>query len=187
MEKESDINNYYNIDFYKSLKGKEALNERIDKGRLPIIDIAGQPFFADSRIGLLRPINIFNSMGIELAELPMDPVTKKLSFEYHIPSMTRTQVSAQATELPKDVVRVVVPNMYFLDPIGMARRNGKDARYYQEDGITLRMYRKAKIVPLKKTELLAQVNQNRKRAGMEPLGAERKQQINTEKKKRMRL
>jgi hypothetical protein len=149
----------YDIGYYKGLKGREAMEQRL-KGRLPIIDIAGHPFFVDMRLGLLRPIDNFSTMGIDVQDIPMDEDTKRLRFDYHIPSMTRIQIAPDATELPKDVVRVEVPNMYFLDPVGMAHRNGKEPRYYCADGIPLKMYRKATILPLQKTELAVKVKEH---------------------------
>lgn len=159
MEQQNHSGNFYDVAYYKTLKGKDALEQRL-KGRLPIIDIAGHPFFADMRLGLLRPMDNFMTMGIDVQEIPIDPKTKLLRFDYHIPTMTRVHIPPVATELPKDVVRVEVPNMYYLDPVGMAHRNGKEPKYYYADGIPMRMYRKAKIIPLHKTELAIKVKNN---------------------------
>lgn len=162
METENDFNtdDYYNIDYYKSLKGKEAFNERVHKGRLPIIDIKGHPFFVNARIGLLQPKDNFHTIGINIRDIEMDDKTKQLFFYYHPPSMTRVRFPEDIKELPKDVVGVWVPNRYYLDPIGMARANDKEPRYYLGDGIPLRMYRTARIVPIENTPLAEIIKKN---------------------------
>ncbi len=142
-------NSEYNVEKYKAYKGKVALAERI-KGRLPIIDIAGHPFFVEVRFGTLRPKDNFLSNGINIAEIEPDPETRKLSFYYHIPSMSEFQPSPNLTELPKDVVQVIVPNMFLLDPIGMARAVGLPDRHFYDKDMPLKMYSMAKIIPINK-------------------------------------
>lgn len=146
----------WNVDYYKSLKGKEALAERL-RGRLPMIDIAGKPFFVHMHFGILSSRDNLLAGPIQINDLEMDPVSKKLHFYYHVPSMTRVTFPDNIKEFPKDVVGVEIPNRYFLDPVAMARLNDKPIGYY---GVPLRMYRKARIIPLQKTELATLISRN---------------------------
>lgn len=151
-QKKSTRAGLYDLDYYKSLTGKEALEQRL-LGRIPIIEIAGHPFFSDTRIGLLRPKDNFSTMGIDLQNLPLDEDNGTLSFYYHIPSMTRVDLP-EILAYQDDVVLVTVPNMYELDPVGMARANGKEDTYYL-DGEFPVMYRQASITPLSESPLAA--------------------------------
>lgn len=160
----------FDLDFYRSLKGKEAEAERL-KGRQPVMDIKGQPYFVNLHLGLLEPPWSFDFKPIAISDLKKDSVTRKLCFYYDTETRLRVNVPHNITDLPKNVVRVIIPNQFFLDPVAMARINGRGAENYRHYGIPLRMYRKAVIVPLAKTELLAIVNKNRLLAGMEILPA----------------
>lgn len=139
---------------YRNLNDKEALEARLN-GTLPIIDIIGHPFFADTRLEVIRPKDNFSTLGIDVNKMDYDPDTKRLSFYYHKPSMTQYQFPDDLKEMPKDVVMVNIPNIYLLDPIGAARGEGLDELYYYRQGTPVRMYCKAKIIPLAKTPLAA--------------------------------
>jgi hypothetical protein len=184
MENEFNPEDLFDINVYKTLKGKEAVSRRLS-GLQPVIDIKGQPYFVNVHFGLLEPANNFLIGPIRIGDIEMDQETKKLSFYFDTTIKDRVDIDDGITELPENVVRVELPNLYYLDPIGMARRNEKDLLYYKNDGIPLRMYRIATIIPLQKTELLAEINENRKHAGMELLKADKKR--NTQKKRRMGL
>lgn len=176
----------YEIEYYKSLKGKAALEQRIMGGRLPIIDIHGHPFFVNIRIGTLRPMDNFHTMGIEVYKMRPDPETSMLSFYYHIPTNTEYKPPKDLMELPKDVVMVVTPNMLMLDPVGMAHWEGHDYKKYHIDrGIPLKMYRKARIIPVKKTALAQQVKENQQKAAKSV--SQRQQQSRATRKRRNRL
>ena len=157
-QKKTGADSLYDIDYYKSLKGKDAMQQRL-MGRLPIIDIAGHPFFADARIGLLRPLDNFSTMGINIADIPVDPETRTLSFYYHIPSMTQVAISGDATEYPKDVVMVTTPHRYGLDPVGMSYANDKDSKHFLV-GRSPKMYLVAEITPLTQSPMAAVINSN---------------------------
>lgn len=186
MENEFNPENIFDIELYKSLKGKEAVSERL-VGRQPIIDIDGQPYFVKLHFGILEPANNFLINPIHIGDIEMDHVTKKLFFYFNTETKEREFIDEGLTELPKNVVQVETPNKYYLDPVAMARLNGRAPEDYHYYGIPLRMYRKATITPLHKTDLLAEVNENRQHAGMEPLPAGKKPQTNKQKKRRMGL
>ncbi len=44
---------------------EKLLQERM-QGKLPIIDIAGHPFYVDIRMGMLRPKDDFRTLGIPI-------------------------------------------------------------------------------------------------------------------------
>ena len=134
----------YDVKYYKSLKGKEALEQRLN-GKLPIIEICDHIFFVDMRISRLFPQD-FKSGAIILSDLPIDEQDKSLSFYYHPAKHSRITLTPDHEDFPKDAVLVKIPNMYYLDPIGMARQNGKeDLYYYKGHHIPLKMYHKAGI------------------------------------------
>ncbi|WP_029274613.1 hypothetical protein [Pedobacter borealis] len=173
MENPADFNYpEFDVSFYKSLKGKEAVAERL-KGRQPVIDIKGQPYTINLSFGLLEPAGNFTIDAIYIGNIEMDRATKKIPFYFNTETRQRVFLADNITEFPKDVVRVEIPNKYFLDPVAMARDNGRGAENYRDYGIPLIMYRKAVIIPLVKTELLSVVNRNRMRAGMEILPPEK--------------
>lgn len=186
MENEFNPQDLFDINVYKTLKGKEAVSRRLD-GLQPVIDIKGQPYFVNIHFGLLDPANNFWISPIRISDLVMDHETKKLSFYFNTATKERVDIDDGLTDLPVNVVRVETPNLTFLDPVGMARKNGRDPKDYHYYGIPLRMYRLATIIPLHKTELLAEINENRKNAGMEPLAAGSKEKLKDQKKRRIRL
>lgn len=186
MENEFNPQDLFDINVYKTLKGKEAVSQRL-AGLQPVIDIKGQPYFVNIHFGLLDPANNFSIGPIRISDIEMDHETKKLSFYFDTATKERVEIGEGLTELPENVVRVETPNLYFLDPVGMARKNGRDPKDYHFYGIPLRMYRVATIIPLHKTELLAEINENRKHAGMEPLSTGSKAKLTDQKKRRIRL
>ena len=160
MEREKDG---YDLEFYKSLQGEDALKARIEQGRLPIINIAGYPFFVDVRVDLLRPKDVFHTMGIELTENKFDAYTKSYYVYYHVPSMTEVTITRNATELPADVLMLKIPEKEKLDSVAMARINGKepDERYLKR--YPLKMYTELKGIPIEKTFLKQMVRDNLER------------------------
>lgn len=146
------------LQFYKSLKGKDALSERM-KGLLPLIIIKDLPYYVNMNFGVLEPSNAsFDALNIN--GLEMDKATRKLSFYYNLDNRSVVSIDKNITELPERVVKVEIPNQYYLDPVAMARKNGRDPMDYKDYGIPLKMYRIAKIIPLKNTGLAAKVKIN---------------------------
>ncbi|MEE1946407.1 hypothetical protein VRU48_14885 [Pedobacter sp. KR3-3] len=131
---------------YKALKGRDAFEARTKQGMLPIIEIAGYPFYVDVRIGFLRPKDDFSTMGIEIGRMTVDPETRNLSDFYDKQLKELVFPDEGQTSFPPNVVRLGIPNYYVLDPVGMARRHGKDDdAYYIQDGIRQKMYHKATV------------------------------------------
>jgi len=163
-----DIKDFYDIKQYKVAGKRDSIILR-NKGLLPIIEIAGHPFFFHAASGLAQPWADFSTMGIDLKNIPMHPQTRRLVFDYHVPSKSRVTIGKDITNFPADVVRIDMPNMYYLDPVGMALRNDKPLRYYVGDGIPMKMYRVAKVISLHRTEVAKLVRDNRKKTGMPEL------------------
>lgn len=134
---------------YKSLKGRAAFEQRVQQGRQPVLDIAGDAYYVNVRIGLLQPADDFSTMGIELDKLEKDHETRRLFFYYDTRSKKVLPYPEEGAAKSTDIVKVSIPNAYFLDPVGMAIKNAKDdARYYTRDHIPLKMYHKAIVTPL---------------------------------------
>jgi|GEM_PF-3607049 len=156
----------FDIGFYKTLKGKAAVAARLN-GMQPVLLINEEPYFVKMHFGILEPAGNYHIDHINLNDLEMDKATKKLSFYYNLNTKSRTSVASDITDFPPGVVRVEIPNKYFLDPVAMARANGRDPKDYHWYGIPLRMYRVAKIIPLRNTEVAILIKNNCERLGID--------------------
>lgn len=105
-----------------------ALKERLS-GLLPIVDIAGHPFYVDLRMDMLRPKDDFLSEGIVFSKIEDYYVDGK--DDYCIPynpikhEFQEIDFSS-VTEIPKDIIVVSIPHESVLDPIGYNRKHGFD-------------------------------------------------------------
>lgn len=150
-----------NAEYYKSLKGAAGIAARIEQGKLPMIAIAGHLYFSNVAFGILEPLELQNG-NICIGDLEMHKESKKLHFLLHLPSMARIEIPAGVREFPECVVQVELPNMHHLDPVGMAKRESREPGYYLRNRyLPLKMYREAKIIPLKKTQIAALIRRNR--------------------------
>lgn len=158
----------YHLDFYKSLQGKQALDQRL-VGRLPIIEIVGHPFFVDVRLGELRPKDNFLSPGLDLGDGGYyDYQQDRHFFYYDIAKMTEADINAELTKLPKGVVQIAVPGELTLDPVAVARREGLAPDYYLKD-YPLLMFQTAEVIPLEKTYLAELVKKNLEKLPKRPV------------------
>jgi hypothetical protein len=165
MQKRKDD---YDLDFYRSLDESASMAERL-KGRLPIILIAGHPFFVDVHMGLLRPKDNFSTPGLDLNDGGIwNERTKMRDLYYHVPSMTEVKVQSSITELPKDVVLLSIPPPRALDPVGCARMEGVAPTTYTE-WYPFRLYTEAKVIPLSETKLAKTVKKNLENTVAKPL------------------
>jgi hypothetical protein len=139
----------YDPHYYGSLNGEDAVKFRLG-GALPMLDIAGQLFFVDVRIMQLRPKDNFLATPIDLNDVGYFDGTgrhylmlydKKKKEEAFLPSSTKTVPQQQ------NLVVVKFPTLYALDPIAVARMNGKDERSYLRE-YPMKMYQKAEVLPL---------------------------------------
>jgi len=142
-----------------------AFDMRLNKGRLPTIDIAGQLFYVDIRMDMLRPKDDFLSKGILFDEIdhyfseernayliPYDP--KKHEF--------RELDYDKITEFPKDLIAVQFPFQKELDPIGWNRQGGWDIKDDLKK-IGVKGHFNALTVPWQETYLPAIIKENLER------------------------
>jgi hypothetical protein len=151
MTEQRDWRAFYDLDHYKSLQGQDAISARIKEGRLPIMDIAGIPFFIDVRLGRLRPLDAPGREGIDLDYGGMYN-DKTGHSEYYIDTTTYGEaiLAPRATSLPKNVVFLSMPHQIALDPVGMARKEGFPDETFLS-AYPLVMYQTAKLTPLENT------------------------------------
>jgi hypothetical protein len=103
-----------------------ALKDRLS-GRLPIVDIAGHPFYVDIRMDMLRPKDDFMSKGIQFSKIEDYYVDEKE--KYWVPYNPKTREFqdvdfSKITDIPKDITMVSFPHESKLDPIGYNRMHG---------------------------------------------------------------
>jgi hypothetical protein len=156
-------NDLYDLAFYKALEGDEALRERIGNGRLPIIDVAGHPFIVDVRLMALRPVNSFHTSGLDLRNGGhYDDENHHYLFFYDVKGMKEVEIDPDVTEFPKDVVMIKFPDLYVLDPVAMAGKEGLEVTAFLSE-YPLKMYCKAEVIPLSETPVAALVRKNREK------------------------
>ncbi len=154
---------------------ENAYDLRVNKGMLPIIDIAGHTFYVDIRMDMLRPKDDFLSKGIVFSNIqnyydedkrtytiPYNPTTH----EFQEPDYKNIK------ELPKDLIAVEFPSERLLDRIGWNRKYGFELTHgLVHQGLKLQF--EAKLIPWEKTFLVDLIKSN--------LKAEKNQQKTKEK------
>lgn len=159
------------------LKGKTDFDLIVDQdlvkqrrnGQLPVIEIAGHPFYVDVRIGLLRPKDDFSTMGISFDAIDHCLKVDERMYEINYNPASKEFVYVDyrnITSMPEGVIIVEIPHESILDPIAYARKYGFDEREMlranpPQEGM------KARTVPWKETpieEILAD-NIKRKQPG----------------------
>ena len=108
---------------YDALVDPKALELRL-KGELPRVEILGHTYYADVRMGSIRPKDALQTAGLKAEiqnqyfspdghhyRVPMDPVTREI----------REVNWEKITEIPKDLVLIDIPSIQRLDPVGYAR------------------------------------------------------------------
>lgn len=142
---------------------QEELLEVRMKGKLPVIDIAGHPFYVDMRMRTLRPHDDFSTLGIpfsafddysisdDVAWIPYDP--QKHTIKDINPS--------QLTSIPQGWMIVEIPHPWKLDPFGYARECGFELKdVLKEHPIQADL--KARIVPWNETNIIEAIQENKK-------------------------
>lgn len=136
-----------------------------EKGVLPVIEIAGHPFYVDIRMDSLRPKDDFSTTGIQFAEIE-DCLTEDES-TYTVPYDPNTKEYVELdfnsiTAIPEGLIIVEIPYQSQLDPIGYALKHDLDPKDL------LRVYppgrdMKARIVPWSETPIERIMERNIKR------------------------
>lgn len=123
----------------------QNLYQRINKGRLPVIEIAGQEFIVNVRSGYLSPVDNYSTLGIQLKYVPDDAVKHQLLYDK---KRKEEYAYDDAYGLPPEVIKIEIPGQGRLDPVGLARRDGLADTFYIGT-YPLKMKMVAKIIPLK--------------------------------------
>lgn len=148
----------YKLDI-KDIKGKSdfevmveqsSFKNRVEKGKLPVIDIAGKQFYVDLRLQELRLTDDF-STKIDLRNLYND---HREQYEFYF-----RPAKNQIVEIDKNfkgplngIVLVRLPTDVKLDPVAVARTNNLDMKaFLSKHPIPKNLT--AEIIPAHKTEL----------------------------------
>lgn len=96
---------------------------------LPVIKLVGHPFYADGRLDELRDVKSpWNS--IRMADITSEGGTKGVLFNKLTKNLYEGELENGKT--PKHVVRIIIPMMKDLDPVGVARRFGEPDNTYKK-------------------------------------------------------
>ena len=162
---------------------------RVNKGMLPTVDIAGQTFYVDIRMDMLRPKDDFLSNGIVFSNIASYYDEDKRT--YTIPYNPKTHEFQQPDyknikELPKDLIAVEFPSERLLDRIGWNRKYGFDLNH----GVVksdLKLEFTAKKIPWKQTFLADLIKNNLKAEKKLIKAAEKQQPIQPKQSKGRRM
>lgn len=143
---------------------EELLYERTKLGKLPVIDIAGHPFYVDVRMERFRPHDDFTTLGISFSifnrfEQYYGPVRIAYDPQRHIALNIDYE---KLSEIPKDWIMVEIPHPKVLDPYGYARENGLNIERTLKD-YPIKENIKARIVPWEETSVPYNIEENQKR------------------------
>ncbi|WP_142685749.1 hypothetical protein [Chitinophaga polysaccharea] len=111
---------------------KDNLVRRV-MGELPRMMIYGHEFIIDLRLGLLRPVDDFRTMGIVIDELLMDASGSVYQCLYDFNMHTIAIPDMSITSIPKNIIPIEIPNDDTLDPFFCAKKyselNGLSRQY----------------------------------------------------------
>lgn len=145
----------------KSIKTQEELLQERMNGKLPVINIAGHPFYVDIRMQALRPHDDFSTQGIPFTIFDNYQVTDEVAVVPYSPNKHEVKDVdiGQLTAIPQDWILVVIPHPMILDPYGFARESGLPIDQF------LKLYPiqnnlQAEIIPWEKTNIPKIVEQN---------------------------
>lgn len=108
-------------DFELNIKPGSLIDKRWNKKQLPILKIAGHPFFVDLALNKLRPKDDFKSKGIDFDQI--SEYYDRSVQAYIIPYNPRTHEFQEIdhltiSELPKDIIVVRFAHQHELDRMG---------------------------------------------------------------------
>lgn len=139
---------------------QQAFSRRL-MGHLPTLDIAGQIFFVDIRMDMLRPKDDFLSSGISFSEI--DHYYDDMREEYIIPYNYKThefqEVDHTMTTIPPEVMIVSFPHESRLDPVGVNRSRCMG----EKDGlkeVNLKSHFEAKLFSWKESGFIEAIKEN---------------------------
>lgn len=132
------------VALYKAHKDEDGLPAR-ESGRLPIIDIAGTPFFVEIRFNFLRPVSEYF-----LPEIRLDKCSRLTYDGLHQIFFYDKKNCEAVTDPAKasgNLLLAKIPANRFLDPYRHAENVGLPITGFLENGRLL-MYREAETVPV---------------------------------------
>lgn len=149
---------------FEIIVDQQAFDQRIKRGMLPTVDIAGHTFYVDIRMDKLRPKDDFLSNGIVFSDIERYYDLEKRT--YTIPYNPKTHEFQEPDYLnlkqfPKDLIAVSFPSERLLDRIGWNRQYGFEIRH----GLIscgLKLQFTAKQIPWQKTFLADLIKSNLK-------------------------
>lgn len=151
----------------EQLKGKPDFEVIVDQealairknGKLPLIDINGEPFVVDLRLHELRHAELFYPI-ISLKSFDISGEEGHYEGFYNTIMKQVVEIDPKLLEFPDHVVKIRLPDEVELDPIAIARDYGMDEKEL------LRRYPiqkdlKAEIIPLSETGIPALIQRNK--------------------------
>jgi hypothetical protein len=128
-------------------------------GVLPRVDIAGEKFIVDLRLGELRHVKD-HYPALRLKDFDFSGDGNDHVAFYHPATKQIVDLDPRLTEFPEGVVKIRFPGLIGLDPVGTARLYSIDERDL------LRRYPiqkelKAEVIPLSETGVPAMIQRNR--------------------------
>ncbi len=154
---------------FSDIKGKKDIDLMVDRqallqrlaGVLPTMDIAGQIFYVDIRMDMLRPKDDFISEGVVFSHIGhhYDDEQGQYNIPYDLAKHEFRELDFdRITAIPKDVILVSFPHERILDPIGFNRKNGLDETARLKE-VNIKPHFDAKIIDWKETAI-AKIIQN---------------------------
>jgi hypothetical protein len=142
-------------------KCREDLFEQRLKSVLPQIVIYKQTYEVEWAKRRLRCIE--NDLkSINLSRTDMSPHGRKYVCFYNMVSGVPVQIKETLTELPKDVVMVLIPNELYLDSVAVARQYSESDRFLI-DKYPIQPKMEARTISLDLTRLPKQILENKER------------------------
>lgn len=142
------------------------LQDRIEKGKLPIIRIVDEDYFVDTRLHELRSCNKF----WKTISLPGDfkssflnkwqDTDDKQVFLYDYLERKVIDNYNGLTEIPKHSLFIVLPDIRALDPVSAGRKINNDP-YSLLDKYPIQPFMEARLVPIEKTYLAERIKRNK--------------------------
>lgn len=150
----------------EEIKGKSDFEIMVDQekyrlraaGVLPIVHIAGHPFFVDLRLRELRPKDdLLNNIKLDRLD-----VNKNDNYEFFYKPSTRqvVEIKLNIKTLPKGVFLVEVPKDTVLDPYGVAKIYGVNEKDWLINH-PIKSELSAKTTPIEKTPVKDLIKKNK--------------------------
>lgn len=169
---------------YEIIVDQKVLADRL-AGILPIVDIAGDLFYVDVRLGELRLKDDFSHNGIHFSQLEPHPLIAPQTLRFFYDKETKQAVRYDADELmeiPKNVTAFEIPIMEKLDPVRIATMYGLDMQDFLMK-VPPQARFEAKVLPWEQTGLPRIIAENQQRMRTEKFLEAHRSKKNVPKRK----